>query len=55
MSERDENANVCVDDEGNPEPDTEVRNYENVPLKEDIHTYFERDVKPHVSPGGRGN
>ena len=39
-----------TDDEGNPEPDADLRDNENVPLKEDIHAYFEREVKPHV-PG----
>jgi type I restriction enzyme M protein len=49
MSERDEAAEVCTDADGNPEPDPELRDYENVPLKEDIHAYFEREVKPHLS------
>ncbi len=31
------------------EPDTALRDFENVPLKEDIDTYFEREVRPHVS------
>lgn len=48
LSERDETAEVCTDTRGNPEPDTELRDYENVPLKEDIHTYFDREVRPHV-------
>jgi hypothetical protein len=48
MSERHEAAEMCLDADGNPEPDTELRDYENVPLKEDIHGYFEREVKPHV-------
>lgn len=30
------------------EPDTELRDFENVFLKEDIDTYFEREVQPHV-------
>lgn len=30
------------------ETDSELRDTENVPLKEDIHTYFIRDVRPHV-------
>lgn len=30
------------------EPDPELRDYEKVPLAEDIWTYFEREVKPHV-------
>ncbi len=48
LSERDETADICVDSKGNPEPDPELRDTENVPLKEDIHEYFQREVKPHV-------
>lgn len=29
-------------------PDPELRDYENVPLKENIETYFQREVAPHV-------
>jgi len=48
LGERDENADVCADKKGNPEPDTDKRDYENIPLKEDIETYFQREVIPHV-------
>jgi type I restriction-modification system DNA methylase subunit len=48
FSERDENAAICKDVDSNIEPDPESRDTENVPLKEDIHEYFEREVKPHV-------
>lgn len=48
LSERDEEAEICRDKDGNPEPDPELRDNENVPLKEDIHAYFNREVKPHV-------
>jgi len=48
FSERDEKAAVCTDADGNPEPDPELRDTENVPLKENIHDYFDREVKPHV-------
>jgi len=48
MSERDESAEICVDADGDPEPDTELRDYENVPLKEDIHAYFDREVRQHI-------
>jgi type I restriction enzyme M protein len=48
MSERNENADICLDANGDPEPDAELRDYENVPLKEDIHAYFGREVRPHV-------
>jgi len=48
LSEKDETADICRDSKGNPEPDADLRDTENVPLKEDIHEYFEREVKPHV-------
>jgi len=48
LSKRDETADVCTDKKGNLEPDTELRDYENVPLKEDIYEYFKREVLPHV-------
>ncbi|MCL4305893.1 type I restriction-modification system subunit M [bacterium] len=48
LPERDETADVCIDSKGNPEPDSELRDNENVPLKENIQTYFEREVLPHV-------
>ncbi len=48
VSERDETAEICTDSKGNPEPDTELRDYETVPLKEDIHEYVTREVLPHV-------
>ena len=31
------------------EPDTDLRDFENVPLKDDIDAYFEREVQPHVA------
>ena len=33
---------------GGYEPDTKLRDFENVPLKDDIDAYFEREVRPHV-------
>ena len=48
LSERDETSDVCTDAKGRPEPDADLRDGENVPLKEDIRTYFDREVKPHV-------
>lgn len=49
LSERDETAEICRDARGRPEPDTDLRDNENVPLKGDIRAYFEREVLPHVS------
>ncbi len=48
LSERDKTAEICTDREGNPEPDPDLRDYENVPLKDDINEYIRREVLPHV-------
>jgi type I restriction enzyme M protein len=48
LSERDEIADVCNDSKGNPEPDPDLRDNENVPLKENIAEYIAREVLPHV-------
>jgi len=48
IGERDETAEICRDKNGNPEPDTELRDTETVPLKESIDVYFKREVLPHV-------
>ncbi len=45
---RDENAEISTESDGNPVADPELRDYENVPLKEDINIYFNREVKPFV-------
>ena len=34
--------------DGGYEPDADLRDFENVPLKDDIDAYFEREVRPHV-------
>jgi type I restriction enzyme M protein len=48
ISEKDETAEICLDAKGNPEPDPDLRDTENVPLKENIDDYFRREVLPHV-------
>lgn len=47
LSERDPEADICQAKD-KPEPDTGLRDYENVPLGESIQEYFEREVIPHV-------
>ena len=47
LGERDAAAEVCKS-KGKVEPDTGLRDYENVPLGESVDEYFEREVKPHV-------
>jgi type I restriction enzyme M protein len=48
LSERDESAEPVLDAENKPMPDTTLRDFENVPLKDDIDAYFIREVLPHV-------
>ena len=48
LSERNTEAAVCRDRKGRPEPDPQLRDTENVPLLEDVESFFEREVKPHV-------
>jgi type I restriction enzyme M protein len=48
LSERDETAEICLDKDGKPEPDPELRDTENVPLNESIDSYFDREVRLHV-------
>lgn len=48
LGERDETAEICRNKDGEAEPDAELRDTENVPLKQSIQAYFEREVLPHV-------
>ncbi len=48
LSERDEAAAICRDEDDQPEADPELRDTENVPLGEDVQAFFEREVRPHV-------
>ena len=49
---RDEAGNVVLGlrgkAKGQPQADSSLRDTENVPLSEDVETYFEREVLPHV-------
>lgn len=47
LSEKDETADICMKNKTDAEPDPDLRDTENVPLKESIHEYFEREVLPH--------
>jgi len=48
LSERNETADVCADAKGSVEPDPALRDYENVPLKEEVAAYMAREVLLHV-------
>ncbi|MEB8486387.1 MULTISPECIES: type I restriction-modification system subunit M [Acidithiobacillus] len=49
---RDEAGNIVLATKGKakgkPVPDSSLRDTENVPLSEDVHTYFKREVLPHA-------
>lgn len=48
LGEKDDTAEICRNAQKNPEPDSDLRDTENVPLKEKIEDYFQREVLPHV-------
>ena len=45
---QDDAADVCVDSAGNPEPDTSLRDTENVPWDQDIDDHLQREVLPYA-------
>lgn len=47
LSERDPEAEICRERNGDPIPDPELRDTERVPLRENIAEWFEREVLPH--------
>jgi len=48
LSERDKNADICTERNGNPAPDPQLRDHELIPLNEDWREYFNREVVPFV-------
>ncbi len=42
------NGEIVKDKKGEVKPDSSLRDYERIPLGEDIEEYFEREVKPHL-------
>ena len=45
--EKDENGTIVTDKKGNPKSDKELKDSENVPMKENIDDYFSREVLPY--------
>lgn len=43
-----ENGKIIKDKLKNSKPDSTLRDYERVPLTDDVDVYFEREVKPHL-------
>ena len=48
FSIRDDTAPIITDTKGNPVPDTDLRDTENVPLTENIDDYIAREIAPHI-------
>lgn len=46
--ERNAKGEIKLDKKGSPKADSSLRDTENIPLKEDIQDYMEREVLPHV-------
>lgn len=46
LGERDEKAEICIDERGNMEEDKELKDYEKVPWGVDVKEYFKKEVKP---------
>ncbi len=49
FSEKDETAEIVYDDDNNPVPDSELRDYEYIPYNQDINAYFDKEVQPYAS------
>ena len=43
-----ENGEVVRKKDGTPKPDSKRRDYERIPLSEDIEDYFSKEVEPHL-------
>lgn len=47
--ERDENGKIIYASKGKPKSDTKLKDIENIPLKDDIQEFFEREVLPFAN------
>jgi len=48
LSQKDETADICLNPKGEPLPDKDLTDTENIPLAEDINKYFNKEILPHV-------
>lgn len=48
LGTRDPDADICFDAKGKPEPDPDLRDTEQIPFREDIEAYFQREVIPYA-------
>lgn len=49
IGERDESAEICLDVDGNPEADNDLKDFERVPWGMDVNDYFAKEVKPYAA------
>ena len=47
LSEHDDSADYVLDKKGNKMLDSNLRDFEKIPLKQDIKEYFEKEFKPY--------
>lgn len=47
LGRKDPDAEIVRDNKGNPERDTDLTEYEYVPLEKDVRDYFEEEVQPY--------
>jgi type I restriction enzyme M protein len=48
VSAQDDAATPYRDAKGRPQPDPDLRDYDDIPLNEDVQSWFEREVLPHA-------
>ena len=49
IGERDEEAEICLDEDGNKEADNDLKDFERVPWGVDVNEYFKKEVQPYAS------
>jgi type I restriction enzyme M protein len=48
LGDRNPDAEICTNSKGEPEHDTDLREYERVPLDDDPHEYFDENIAPYA-------
>jgi type I restriction enzyme M protein len=49
IGERDEEAEICLDEDGNQEADNDLKDFERVPWGTDVNEYFKKEVQPYAA------
>lgn len=48
IGKQDDEAEICTDENGNPEPNNDLKDVERIPLTQDIYEYFRKEVNPYM-------